>query len=45
MGLKTALSDEDLSSLATRLLTELREMGAHYPLRAVWGRKKSEEVL
>jgi hypothetical protein len=40
MGLKTGLADEVLDSMADRLLVELRETGAHYPLRAVWGRKK-----
>jgi hypothetical protein len=40
MGLETGLSDEDLGSLAGRLFVELNEMGAHYPMRAVWGRKK-----
>ncbi len=39
MQLKTTLSNEELDTLADRLLVELREVGAHYPLRAVWGRK------
>jgi len=39
MGTKTTLSNEELDTLADRLLVELRERGAHYPLRAVWGRK------
>ncbi|TVY27399.1 Methyltransferase [Lachnellula hyalina] len=40
MGLKTALTEESLNTLPERLYTELIETGAHYPLRAVWGRKK-----
>jgi hypothetical protein len=40
MKLQTGLSDDDLDTMADRLLVELREKGAHYPLRAVWGRKK-----
>jgi hypothetical protein len=39
MGLKTGLSQKELDTLADRLLVELRESGAHYPLRVVWGRK------
>jgi hypothetical protein len=39
MKLQTSLSEDDLDSLADRLLIELRESGAHYPLRIVWGRK------
>ncbi|KAL1604782.1 hypothetical protein SLS60_004322 [Paraconiothyrium brasiliense] len=42
MGLKTGLSDEELDSMADRLLVELREKGANYPLRAAWGRKKEK---
>ncbi|TVY91136.1 Methyltransferase [Lachnellula willkommii] len=42
MHLKTDLTDEQLDTLPDRLYAELLERGAHYPLRAVWGRKKRE---
>ncbi|PQE06890.1 methyltransferase protein [Rutstroemia sp. NJR-2017a BVV2] len=40
MNLRTSLSNIQLDTLADRLYAELIETGAHYPLRAVWGRKK-----
>jgi len=42
MKLKTNLTEEQLDTLPDRLYSELLETGAHYPLRAVWGRKKFE---
>ncbi|KAH8585286.1 hypothetical protein B0O99DRAFT_647316 [Bisporella sp. PMI_857] len=42
MHFETNLTEEQLDTLSDRLYTELVERGAHYPLRAVWGRKKAE---
>ncbi|KAG9230919.1 hypothetical protein BJ875DRAFT_487492 [Amylocarpus encephaloides] len=40
LQLETGLNDAQLTSLPHRLYTELTEAGAHYPLRAVWGRRR-----
>ncbi|KAF2259670.1 S-adenosyl-L-methionine-dependent methyltransferase [Lojkania enalia] len=40
--LKTNLNVEQLDTLEERLLKELTELGAYYPIRIVWGRKKRE---
>jgi hypothetical protein len=40
MKLKSRFTEDQLDSMADRLLTELRGTGAHYPLRAVWARKR-----
>lgn len=40
MNVDKNFTTEQMDTLAERLLEELRDTGAHYPLRAVWARKK-----
>ena len=42
MGLEAGMNEEAMDTLPDRLYAQLIEVGAHYPLRAVWGRKRRE---
>jgi hypothetical protein len=39
------MSGEQMDTLEDRMLAELTDVGAYYPLRVVWGRKKRVDEL